>query len=187
MKRVLIITLTLLLAIVIAKPSVPTLISNSAVLPVTETTKHNYEDDTKYSNFVGRLRIPEVGVDVALYRSNKQYVVDRVDSAAYFDLSPWRGHFCIADHNTQDFGPLVDVEVGMIANIIKKDGTVAYYQCVEVFDGHNTGKYISDWGGKIVMARADLLMYTCLGYWRNVRVTLWNEIPAPEDKTQKNS
>ena len=133
----------------------------------------DYSDDTVYSNFAGRLYIPEVGIDVALYRSNKQNVVDRDDSAAYFDLPPWNGHMLIADHNTQAFGPLLDVSVGMEATINHTDGTETRYTCTDVFDGHNTGKYISDWSGKIVMHRADLLMYTCLGYWRNVRVTLW--------------
>lgn len=146
------------------------------LLPLTACAEPpDYTDDTAYPRFAGRLYIPDVGIDVALYRSNKQYVVDRQDSAAYFDLSPWKGHMLIADHNTQAFGPLLDVTVGMDASIVHSDGTETRYVCTDVFDGHNTGKYISDWSGKIVMHRADLLMYTCLGYWRNVRVTLWME------------
>lgn len=31
----------------------------------------DYTDDAAYPNFAGRLHIPEVGIDVALYRSNK--------------------------------------------------------------------------------------------------------------------
>lgn len=150
--------------------------STFMMLPVTEEIKPNYEDDRNYRGFAGRLHICSVGIDIALYRSNKQYVVDREDSAAYFDLAPWQGHMIIADHNTQGFDALLDVEVGMICTIFKEDGTVAYYECVDVFDGHNTGRYISNMSGKIVMHRADVLMYTCLDYWENVRVTLWNEI-----------
>lgn len=133
-------------------------------------------ESPSYSNYAGRLHIPEVGIDVALYRSNKQDVVDRADSAAYFDLSPWDGHMVIADHNTQGFAPLADVTVGMECYIVHPNGTETRYVCTDVFDGHNTGKYISDWSGKIVMHRADVLMYTCLDWWANVRVTLWMEI-----------
>lgn len=140
-------------------------------------------DDTAYSNFAGRLYIPEVNIDVALYRSNKQYVVDRTDSAAYFDLANWRGHMVIADHNTQCFATLLDVTVGMEAIIAHPDGTETHYICVDVFDGHNTGRYISDWSGKIVMRRADVLMYTCLDWWEDVRVTLWEETETPEGQS----
>lgn len=133
-------------------------------------------DDTRYPGFAGRLSIPDVGIDVALYRSNAQSVVDRRDSAAYFTLPSWPGHEIIADHRTQDFGALHRVTKGMEACIRRRDGSVLRFVCVDAFDGHNTGKYISDESGKIVMHRADLLMYTCRGYWRNVRVVLWKEV-----------
>ena len=136
----------------------------------------NYEDDRNYSNFAGRLYISSVGVDVALYNSFRQYVVDREDSAAYFDIAPWQGHMVIGDHNTQGFDAILDVEIGAIAMIVGEDGSITYYECVDAFNGHNTGRYISDWNGKIVMHRADLLMYTCLDYYKNVRVVLWNKI-----------
>lgn len=143
----------------------------------------DYTDDTRYSNFVGRLYIPDVGIDVALYRSNKQNVVDREDSAAYFSLSRWRGHMLIADHWTQGFATLKDVEVGMIAHIDHKDGTTTCFECVQAFNGHNTGKYITDWDYRNVVTWSDMLMYTCFDGWRNVKVTLWNEKP-PEEMIQ---
>ena len=139
-------------------------------------TTPNYLDDRNYNNFAGRLYISSVGVDVALYHSNRQYVVDREDSAVYFDLAPWQGHMIIGDHNDQGFDAILDVEIGAIAMIVGEDGSITYYECVDAFNGHNTGRYISDWNGKIVMHRADLLMYTCLDYYKNVRVVLWNKI-----------
>jgi hypothetical protein len=156
----------------------PTVISAEyLILPFAdEKEKPNYEDDRERLRFAGRLYIDSVGIDVALYRSMMQYIVDDTDSAAYFDVLPWKGHMIIADHRTQAFSTLVDVEIGEIARIHKEDGTNAYYECVDVFDGYNKGGYISDGKGKIVMHRADLLMYTCLDYWQGVRVTLWNEI-----------
>lgn len=146
----------------------------SVIFTIALAESPDYTDDTAHSNFAGRLYIPEVNIDVALYRSNKQYVVDREDSAAYFDLNRWKDHMLVADHWNQGFATLKDVTVGMEAYIVYKDGTTVYYRCVEVFDGHNTGKYITDWNYKIVMSRADLLMYTCFDGWRNVKVTLWD-------------
>jgi hypothetical protein len=188
MKRLLIATLAIVLiltGIYIATPTLPLLKTKERAVPFTEEYKPNYDDDKNYSNFVGRLYVEELNIDVALYRSNKQYVVDRDDSAAYFDLSYARRHMLIADHNTEAFAPLNTAVVGMIAKIVKDDGTTIYYECVDVFKGHNTGKGISDWNGKSVVKKADLLMYTCFDGWRNVIVALWNEIPNPIDETQK--
>lgn len=141
----------------------------------------DYADDTAYSNFAGRLYIPAVGIDVALYRSNAQYVVDRVDSAAYFEYKV-QGHYSVADHWTQGFATLKDVEVGMTGYIVRPDGRVDNYVCTDVFDGHNTGHGITDNSGKFVHHRAPLLMYTCLGYWRNVRICLWEEAANDQGK-----
>ena len=113
-------------------------------LPATDSTKPNYDDDRDYDNFSGRLYIDDIDVDVALYLSNKQEVVDRKDSAAYFDLSAARGDMLIADHNTHSFGSLGTVKVGTIARIQKEDGTIIRYKCTAIFKGHNTGKGITD-------------------------------------------
>lgn len=183
MKRFLLITLTILLILSINTQASSIPIAEDIVLSM-EIENPKYEDDRKYSGFVGRLDIGSVGIDVALYHSNEQYVVDRKDSAAYFDLSRWRGHFCIADHKTQDFANLSKVKVGTTCVIHKADGTLVYYQCVDVFNGHNTGKYISDLNYEQVMDKADLLMYTCLDNWKNVRITLWNETQHVVDKVE---
>lgn len=185
MKRYLVAALAVLCAVYMGMPSLPLLMTDEAITPWTLETKPNYDDDTNYSGFAGRLYVEDLNIDVALYRSNKQYVVDRDDSAAYFDLSYARGHMLIADHNTEAFAPLNAVTIGMIAKIVKDDGAIIYYECVDIFKGHNTGKGISDWNGKSVVKDSDLLMYTCFDGWRNVIVALWNEIPNPIDKTQE--
>ncbi len=135
----------------------------------------NYDDDRNYSNFVGRLYINDVDIDVALYRSNEQYVVDRKDSAAYFEISSSHGSMLVADHCTQGFATLQYVEVGMTAKIVKADGSIVYYTCVDIFKGHNTGHGIVDWYGNNVADKSDLLMYTCFAGSYNVWVVLWNE------------
>lgn len=154
----------------------------SSELPATDSRKPNYDDDRDYENFAGRLYVDDVDIDVALYNSNKQEVVDRKDSAAYFDLSAARGNMLIADHNTHTFGSLGSTKTGTMAHIVKEDGTIVYYKCVDVFKGHNTGKGITDWNGNSVVGKADLLMYTCFDGWQNIWVTLWNVTLSPEEE-----
>ena len=136
--------------------------------------KPDYTDDAKYPYFYGRLYIESVGIDVALYRDqyNKQRAVDRQDSACYFRLS--NGGWLIADHKTQAFGTLVDVVVGDEAKIILQNGDVLYLVCVEVLDGINTGHGITDKKRKIQHGKYDILMYTCLTNWQDIRICQWN-------------
>lgn len=134
----------------------------------------DYTDDTKRAGFHGRLYIPDVGIDVALYRSNHQSTVDRDDSAAHFKLSYGRRTWLIADHNTQAFGALLDVLTGTTGYIVVHDGTIVHIVCVDVLDGHNTGRGITDDHGISVVGKHDYLMYTCMGYWRNVRICQWD-------------
>ena len=157
----------------------------SSELPVTGHTKPNYDDDRDYEGFVGRLYIDEIDIDVALYHSNSQEVVDRKDSAAYFDLSSARGDMIIADHNTHSFGALCTVKKGAIARLVNDNGVMEYYECAAVFKGHNTGKGITDWSGRSVVGAADLMMYTCFDGWQNVWVVLWQKTLSPEEQEKQ--
>lgn len=142
----------------------------------------NYDDDREYENFAGRLYIDEIGVDVALYKSWEQGVVDRDDSAAYFG---WPKHKLIADHNTEAFALLGSTKVGTMAYIAKEDGAFVYYECVDIFKGHNTGGKITDWDGNDVTKKEDLLMYTCFSGSKNIWVTLWRESISPKEKKEQ--
>lgn len=144
----------------------------------------NYNDDKDYENFVGRLYIDDVKIDVALYESWEQKVVDRDDSAAYMG---WPKHRLIGDHNNQAFETLGKTKVGAIACIEKEDGTLAYYKCKEVFKGNNNGGTITDNNGNDVTKKADILMYTCYNGWKNIWVTLWYETISPEIVRQQNN
>lgn len=146
------------------------------MLPASAATP-DYSDDRDYDNFVGRLYIDNINVDVALYKSWEQAVVNRDDSAAYFG-NP--AHRIIADHNTEAFAPLGTVKVGTITRIVKEDWTIVYYECVDIFKGHNTGTRITDWDGNKVTAKADILMYTCFNGPRNIWVTLWTQVEYRE-------
>lgn len=144
--------------------------------PHTITEAPDYSDDARFKSFRGRLYVPEVGIDVALYRTNKQSMCDRKDAACYFDLYP-HDTMLIADHVTQAFGPLLDVAVGMIACIHTHEDEYVYMECVEVFDGYNYGHGILDGNKRNCNGRSDYLMYTCIpGRKKEVRVCLWNTI-----------
>ena len=140
------------------------------------TIASNYDDDNDYENFIGRLYIEDINVDVALYHSNDQEVVDRKDSAAYFTLSAAYDKPIIADHNTHAFGSLGKTKIGTIARIEKENGEIVYYKCVDIFKGHNIGNGITDWEGNSVVGKSDLMMYTCFDGWKNIWVVLWKEI-----------
>ena len=175
MKRLPLFTLALLMSASAACEDLLPLVLSSD-LPITDTTLPNYADDRDYPNFAGRLYIEDVSIDVALYLSNDQEVVDRKDSAAYFDLSSARGCMIIADHNTHAFSSLDNVKVGTLAQLVQDDGDVIVYQCVDIFKGHNTGKGITDWNGRSVIGDAELMMYTCFDGWQNVWIVLWDRV-----------
>lgn len=140
---------------------------------VPTTSNVLYADDNKYSDFYGRLYIPSVDIDVALYYKCSQSVVNRADSAAIFNWKSYSGEI-IADHNNQDFKNLLDVNVDTIGYIELKNGEVINIKCVDILNGHNTGTEITDENYNIVMGKADYLMYTCKNGWRNVRICQWN-------------
>lgn len=133
------------------------------------------------ASYYGRLHIPSVGIDVGLYRSSdRQAVVDRKDSACIFRLSYGRRTCLIADHHTQSFATLFDVVEGTTGYIISHDGEITHIICMQVLDGHNTGKRITDKNKQNVIGDYDYLMYTCDGYWRNVRICQWNKLEKEE-------
>ena len=179
MRRLFLMTLLFLsAAAALSEERLPLLISSD--LPATDLTPPDYHDDRDYPDFAGRLYVEDANIDVALYRSNDQEVVDRRDSAAYFDLSYARGSMIVADHNTHAFSSLGRLKPGATASIIRDDGTVEDYVCTAVFKGHNTGKGITDWQCVSVVGQADLMMYTCFDSWQNVWVVLWDRMQEPE-------
>ena len=149
-------------------PSMPT----NATRP--EPTTRPTAPPKLYPNYYGRLRIPEVKLDVALYLGADQAITDRKDSANVFSMSVFDGLY-ISDHNTQEFGKLLEVEVGMRGYIALADGTKLSITCTEILTGRNTGKYIVDENGNTDFD-GDILMYTCRDSWRNILICLWEYI-----------
>ena len=127
-------------------------------------------DDNCEDLYSGRLHIPDLDIDVALYYGDQQHTVDREDSAAIF----LRGGFVIADHNYQAFANLPNVRVGMRGYIEHEVFGKIDIVCVDVFRGYNNGSHIADENGKNVMDMADYMMYTCAGDENEVFICLWS-------------
>ncbi len=133
-----------------------------------------YKDDNIFWGFYGRLYVPDAMIDVALYKGNAQGICDRQDSANIFSLGLDEGK-TIADHSNQEFRKLFSVEIGTQGYIELENGDIINIVCVNVFNGHNNGVYITDEEGNNVMDVADYMMYTCRNGWRNVRICLWEK------------
>ena len=144
-------------------------------LSTAEAQYNKADDDRDYENFYGRLRVSAVGIDVALYDDYEQTVCDRWDSACCFTMYGYYGRI-IGDHHNQEFAGLTDVTAGMTAVIRLADGTAVELECVEVFDGHNTGTAITDNRYHDVMGKYDYLTYTCINGYKNIRVCQWQVI-----------
>lgn len=122
--------------------------------------------------YYGRLHVPSVGINVALYYGWSQYITDRKDSANIFTWDDCPG-YTIADHNNQEFSKLFKVDVGTKGYIEHKNGYTINIECVDIFDGYNTGKYIVDTNGVNAANRTDYMMYTCLYRTNGVLICLW--------------
>lgn len=144
--------------------------SNKNSSPSTNNKTDTYND----KRYVGRLYIPSVGINVALYKGNEQYITDRKDSANYFSINYDPNYIVIADHNNQAFAKLRKVKVGTTGYIKFANGEVKNIKCVKTLNGHNTGYDITDNNGNSLVAKEDYMMYTCKDNWRNIFICLWN-------------
>ena len=125
-----------------------------------------FMSDKLYPNFYGRLYVPDVDINVALYNEGRQSTINRWDSAAIFKLANYNG----ANIIDLQFEKLFRVEVGMNGYIQLDNGKIVNICCVDVLDGHNIRSAIMDENGIVVNGRSDILMYTC---GERVRVCLW--------------
>lgn len=89
----------------IKEKSITASVSNDAVL----------EEMARRPNMYGRLVIPSVGVNVALFAVVSQAAADAQDSAAYF---PFKNYMLVADHWNQGFWKIKRCSVGTKAYII---------------------------------------------------------------------
>lgn len=118
---------------------------------------------------IGRLYIPEVGIDVALFQSSEQSVVDDVDSAAFFRM---KGQDVIGDHNVQGFSKIRKMVPGRTYAYIEDGNIARKYRCIAKIDGHNREIDITDENEQSVLGRYPntIMLYTCKNHWSNISI-----------------
>ena len=105
----------------------------------------------------GRLRIPSVGINVALFSVNTQATIDARDSAAIYGGN---GGTTIADHQNQGFRAISNCVPGStVAYIDTPEGTQRYI-CSVRMTGHNVSTALTD-DALNVFTYGGLIMYTC--------------------------
>lgn len=104
--------------------------------------------------------IPNVDVAVDCYRSHKQSVADRENSANYMR---WGDCHIVADHNYQGFEKIKACKVGDVAHLEIK-GKVTSYECVGITTGINTGVELYEDSGRDLRSHTNtggITCYTC--------------------------
>lgn len=119
----------------------------------------------------GRLSIPSVGVNVALFTGSAQSLVDAPDSAAYF---PAGNSMLIADHWNQGFTKIKKCHVGTQAYIYR--GTsIQTLTCTGVCQGVNSDYDLLYADGSSATMGGNTLMYTCNGAnYHDITITFWS-------------
>ena len=108
---------------------------------------------------MGRLSIPDVGIDVAVFNSDSQATADAVDSACYFD---WLGYPVMGDHQNQGWSALQYCVPGSTLAYFDNGSSVTTYICTDNFTGINTG-YGFTYDDGTPISGSSLVLYTCLG------------------------
>ena len=119
---------------------------------------------------IGRLTIPSLGINVALYASNSQSVVDAADSAACFGFG---SATVIGDHQDQGFSAIRSSYVGMLA--YSDDGTSKrQLTCTGVTTGTNTGTDLINSSGVSASTYGGYVLYTCNSSWQDVTIVYFS-------------
>jgi hypothetical protein len=132
------------------------------------------EDEVEDSSYLGRLSIPSVGVDVAVYDDYTQSTVDNEDSAAYLYGADIYGQDVIADHVHQGFSGIKKAVPGSTYAYLNFGTHTKSYVCTKNFIGYNTGPDLVDLNGQSISGQNNggLCMYTCNSDG-TITITFW--------------
>lgn len=150
------------------------------ILPVSMDTTIVAAEMASRSGMIGRLIIPFVGVDVALFNRYTQGVVDRQDSAGTYRYNG--GQMVIADHKNQGFSAMKASVPNETIAFINDGQTIKPYICVENNVGSNKSNGIPydllDCNGESIYLQNEggLCMYTCNHHWSSITYTYWQPI-----------
>lgn len=137
-----------------------------------EITEPSYP--IKNDGSMGRLYIPSVGVNVAIYGDYTQETVDREDSAAYLYGETKYGQEIIADHVHQGFSGIKKAIPGSTTLYIDFGEYQTHYICVDNFKGYNTGNDLTNLNGTSITGQNNngLCLYTCNSDG-TITITFW--------------
>ena len=150
------------------------------ILPVSMDTTIVAAEMASRSGMIGRLIIPFLGVDVALFNRYTQGVVDRQDSAGTYRYNG--GQMVIADHKNQGFSATKASVPNETIAFINDGQTIKPYICVENNVGSNKSNGIPydllDCNGESIYLQNEggLCMYTCNHHWSSITYTYWQPI-----------
>lgn len=120
----------------------------------------------------GRLRIPSVGINVAVFSVNSQATIDALDSAAIYGGN---GGTTIADHQNQGFRAIANCVPGStVAYIDTPEGTQKYI-CSVRMAGHNVTTALTD-ESLNVFTYGGLIMYTCRDNSYNIWIVCFDPV-----------
>ena len=158
-------------------------VEETIVNKLDEDQKMVEEVEGKKIGDIGRLYIPSVGYQAAVYNCSgkdyyyKQRITDNKDSASYITVRGKKTAY-IGDHNTDGFENMKkSIPDTTYAYIFKDDGTVDTYVCMEKHTrGRYTGTVYDENGTEIFNSNYDIAMVTCNGSYLSVTITYWNKI-----------
>lgn len=145
----------------IKEKSVTASVSNDAVR----------EEMARRPNMYGRLVIPSVGVNVALFVAFSQATADAQDSAAYYSF---KNYMLVADHWNQGFWKIKRCSVGTKAYIYR--GTsIQTLTCTGICRGVNADYDLLYEDGSSATTGSGTIMYTCNGSnYHDITITFWS-------------
>lgn len=141
------------------------------ISPNSDILNESINRSNKYQ-MIGRLSIPDVNINVALFKTNAQDAVDAKDSAAYFKSGDT---YVIADHWYSGFERIRDCKKGTSA-FVDTGAKVTEYVCTEVILGHNTSTDLTDLNYVSVLEGRNpngITLYTCVNGWKNIRIAFF--------------
>ena len=124
------------------------------------------------------LSIPDINCNVELKEGCSQKIVDS-ECAAIYNSSVYgiNDNIIVADHRTQEFKNLKNVEVGTTAYIVNEWDDIIELECIEVCEGKldSIGYILVD--GEYMENRYDdvYIFYTCKKEKGKRVVTYWKE------------
>ena len=124
-----------------------------------------YEEKHAESKYLGSISIESIGIAVDVYtpvedisEENLQAIVDMENSALICSTD---GMLIIADHASQGFSVLSEIEPGDELVYVNHNNRTFTYICTDIYMGNNYGSLYREDGTPMKDFGCDLVVYTC--------------------------